>query len=329
MGGFYNRPAMNDSLRYRRGRGGIVWCGLAALLGATALAGCEFKNAEFVMRDRPSSTVMRGDEAVPYYVVHIGDTPSLAFRSKLYFCNYAIMHDSTTDGFEDCGPDLGGAFEWPYRFDEVSPPGAFTTLSVKAYTANGKRDFMPYRGKIMELEIGNDPEDEVAAEAEMLVRVYQSRVEIPVDLGGKEALWHAARLEMDGQGVRKRRILHSGSPRAGHFSVEGPDGVGRYRVIYEPTIKDIDPTGVTKAVLTVPDEDAQLHEFSVELRPPSMGPESLPMEGGAPDDGMTPMSIMSDSPIQGGCRLAWVGRFSARCIREGLGAARARVVGWA
>lgn len=266
---------------------------LCVLLALAFCVGCEIKNTEFIMRDRPTMTEMRGDKAVPYYLVHVGDTPSLAFRSKLYFCDYAIMHNSTTDTYEDCGPDLGGSFEWPYRFTTITPPGELTALHVKAYQSMGKRDFMPYKGKIMEIEVGNDPDDDVAAEAEILVRVYQSRLEIPVDMGGKEPMWHAARLEMEGRGVRRRRILHSSEARPGHFQVEGPDGLGRFKVVYEPTIKDIDPTGVTTAVLKVPDVDAQMHEFTAEMRPPSAGADTSPTntDDEASGAGMTPMSM--------------------------------------
>ncbi len=287
-------------------------------------SGCEMDNAEFIMRDRPFTTDMRGERKVTTYVVHVGDTPSLAFRSKLQFCDYAIMHDSGTEAFEDCGPDMGGSYEWPYTFTSV-PPSGMTTLHVKAYKQAGKRDTMPYNGKVMELEIGNDPEDKVAAAAEIHVQVYQSRVVIPVDLGGKEALWHAARLEMDGQGVRKRRIQHSGVPRPGYFTVEGPDSVGRYSVIYEPSIRDIDPTGVTTALLMVPDEDARFHEFSVELRPPTIRPPTSMDDNmdGASDAGMTPVSLSPDCDEL--CRRP-VGRLclstmpTIRCIGQAGGA---------
>ena len=254
--------------------------------------GCSMENAEFLMRDRPHVVEMREKKELTTYVVHVGDTPTLAFRSKLQFCDYAIMHDSGSESYEDCGPDMGGAYEWPYTFKAL-PPNGVTTLHIKAYKQKGKRDLMPYNGRIMELEIGNDPKDDVAAEAEMQVQVYQSRVVIPVDFGGKEPIWRAARLEMDGQGVRKRRIPHSGVPRQGFFNIEGPDSVGRYSVIYEPSIKDIDPTGVTTALLRVPDEDAQFHEFSVELRPPTIRPAKMLNDGGdgASDAGMTPISF--------------------------------------
>lgn len=274
---------------------GARTCPAIGLILVLLGSGCEMNNAEFIMRDRPFTTEMRGERKVTTYVVHVGDTPSLAFRSKLQFCDYAIMHDSGTEAFEDCGPDMGGSYEWPYTFKSV-PPSGMTTLHVKAYKQAGKRDTMPYNGKIMELEIGNDPEDKVAAEAEIHVQIYQSRVVIPVDLGGKEALWHAARLEMDGQGVRKRRIQHSGVPRPGYFTVDGPDSVGRYSVVYEPSIKDIDPTGVTAALLTVPDEDGQFHEFSAELRPPTIRPPTTLDDNvdGASGAGMTPVSQGSD-----------------------------------
>ncbi|HPF40273.1 MAG TPA: hypothetical protein PK093_16665 [Phycisphaerae bacterium] len=272
-------------------RGGAA---LALSMLCLSVLGCQANNAEFVMRNRPQATVMRGEEAIPYYSVHVGDTVSLAFRSKLYFCDYAIMRDSQKDAFEDCGPDLGGAFEWPYRFTTITPPGELATLHVTAYSSLGKRDKMPYKGKIMELEVGTDSPDKVAAEADMFVRVYQSRLVIPVDLGGATPMWHAARLEMSGQGVRKRRITHSSADREGHFSVEGPDGMGRYQVIYEPTIKDIDPTGVTTAVLKVPDEDANIHEFTAELRPPQI--DAPANDGAGGPEGMAPMSCGDEAP---------------------------------
>lgn len=271
-----------------------VWRTLTALLLALfAGAGCEFKNADFVMRDRPQFSEQRGDKEITYYLVHVGDSPTLAFRSKLFYCDYAIMHDTTTDDYEDCGPDLGGAFEWPYKFKEVSPTGDFTHLQVTAYTTMGKRDYMPYRGKIMELGVGNDPGDNEAAAADILVRVYQSRLEIPVDLGGKVPLWHAARLEMEGRGVRKRRILYSSEPGPRHFAVEGPDNLGRYKVIYEPTIEDIDVTGVTKVLLKVPDEDGHFHDFTTELGPPTGPMETASPTGPGSDEGLTPVSVLT------------------------------------
>ena len=227
-------------------------------------------NAEFVIRDRPRvvETDPSGNEFA-YYLVHVGDSPTLAFRSKFRFCDYAVMHNTRQDTFEDCGPDLPGAFEWPYRFATVTPPGEFTRLEVTGYRIAGQRDFMPYNGKKMELELGNDPADGIAATAGVNVRVYQSRLTVPVDMGGKAPLWRASRLLLEGKGIRKRRIRHSESPRPGYFTVEPAPGSGRFMVVYEPSIDEIDPARGTTALLQVPDEDGHFHDFRAEVLPPT------------------------------------------------------------
>lgn len=247
----------------------LVLLSAAILSFALSATGCTVDNAEFVIRDRPriTQTDAEGNES-GYYLVHVGDSPTLAFRSKFNYCDYAIMQDTRDGGFEDCGPDLSGAFEWPYKFKTVTPPGEFTTLTVTAYATAGQRDQMPYNGRVMDLGLGNDPEDHPTAEAELRVRVYQSRLLIPVDMGGKEPLWHASRMFIEGKGIRKRRIRHSEDPRPGYFSVEGSGGGGRYTVVYEPEIDDIDPTGETEALLQVPDDDGHFHDFHATLRPP-------------------------------------------------------------
>ena len=50
---------------------------MALSMACLSSLGCQANNAEFVMRNRPQSTVMRGEEAIPYYSVHVGDTVSL------------------------------------------------------------------------------------------------------------------------------------------------------------------------------------------------------------------------------------------------------------
>lgn len=251
--------------------------------------GCNLDNSEFLIRDRPRAveTDAEGNE-VPYYLVHVGDTPTLSFRSKFIYCDYAIMHDTRDGGFEDCGPDLSGAFEWPYTFKSLTPPGQLTTLTVTGYATAGQRDLMPYNGRIMELDLGNEPEDGIAAKAELNVRVYQSRLVIPFDMGGAEPLWRAARLFVEGKGVRSHRIRYSEKPRRGCFTVEGPDGTGRYTAVYEPNIKEIDPAGTTEALLQVPDEDGRFHDFRASLTPPIAGQGAMPPTAPTPDGSAMP-----------------------------------------
>lgn len=230
-----------------------------ALVALWLAAGCTEMNAELFIANRPVVT----NGGVGHYSVHVGDKPSLCFRTKFWTCDYAILHDETADLYDDCGPSLEGEFVWPHAFMKPTSPERSIRLTVTGYRQDGLRDHMPIRGRLDKAEPTGDASDTLVARATLLVTVEQLHVSITVSLPSGEPDWPLSRLVLTGRQGRKTKIRHGGSAaREGCFSVEGPDEAGSYRVTYTPKFEEINPAGPTQVELVVADAKGRTKTFS-------------------------------------------------------------------
>jgi len=240
-----------------------------AVLGVVVMClatGCAEMNAEFFIAKRPMVN-SGGDE---HYTVHLGDKPSLCFRTKFWACDYAILHDETANLYDDCGPSLEGEFVWPYVFTTPTGPDGPRRLTVTGYRQDEMRDTMVVRGRLEEAEPTGDPADTLVARATLLVTVEQYRVDIAVSLDSGKPDWPLSRLVLTGDSGRRTRIRYCAGARAGPgcFRTEGPDEAGVYRVTYTPKIEEINRTGTTKVELVVANAKGRTKTFTQLLGTP-------------------------------------------------------------
>ncbi len=222
-------------------------------------------NGEFLIANRP----LAGGGDGNHYKVHLGDKPSLCFRTKFSACDYAILHDEAADLYDDCGPNLEGEFVWPYAFMKPTEPGKPNRLTVTGYQQAGIRDHMAVRGKLDKAEPTRDPADTLVARATLLVTVEQQCAEFIVALSTGEPDWPLSRLVLTGRNGRRTRIRHcGGAGKSGCFTAVGPDEAGGYRVTYTPRIEEINPAGPTKVELVVADAKGRTKTFSQVLGNP-------------------------------------------------------------
>ncbi len=245
--------------------GGRLGGPLLVALAACLASGCADRNAEFLIANRP----MVESDGGTLYTVHLGDKPSLAFRTKFWACDYAILHDEAADVYDDCGPNLDGEFVWPYAFTRPTGPDGPTRLTVTGYRQAGSRDHMAVRGRLEEAESTGEPADALVARASLLVTVEQHVVDIVVPLSIGEPDWPLSRLVITGDDGRRTRIRHcGGTTRRGCFTHEGPDEAGAFRVRYTPKIEEINPSGPTKVELLVADAKGRTKTFTQLLGKP-------------------------------------------------------------
>jgi len=262
--------------------------GLFGFVGCIALvAGCGSTEAELLIKDRP----MRTDAAtgLPYYTLYAGDSPTLSFRAKFGYCDYAIMYDELNVSYEDCGPDVNGVYEWKYKFQKATDPGVLMRITATGYFIDGIQDIKPYNGKLLKSGRRGEPEDALVAQDSIFVKVYSSTIRIPVNFGERSPIWKSAKMYIYGPGATRRIIEFGRLGYDGEFRVEGPDANNGYVAIYEPTRREINPTGETRVELVLGDDDANIHTIESVIQPPTAeltAPNPAPTTDEAMDDAL-------------------------------------------
>ena len=244
--------------------GGLLSVVTMILIGST---GCGSTEAQLLIKERPILT--DAATGLEYYSLHAGDEPTLSFRAKFGYCDYAYMVDELNETYEDCGPDVNGVYEWKYKFAKATDPGVLLRISAIGFFIDGIQDVKPYNGKLLKSGRRGEPLDKLVAQDSVFVKVYSSTIRIAVNCGEHAPIWKSAKMYIYGPGAT-RRIIESGrTGYDGEFRVEGPDGNNGYVVIYEPTIREINPRGETKVELVLGDADANIHKFEMMIRAPS------------------------------------------------------------
>jgi hypothetical protein len=225
------------------GRGGRPILAAALLVAG----GCAEANGVLEVYSGPAAG--RGS---PVWAVHVGERARLTFRSRMGECDYAVMRWDGSGEYADCGaPDAGG-FDWTHEFSSIPAGSGQASLTVTGYAQDGSRDVMPVRGRLEEHRRGRDGADLALAAASVVVRVYQSAVEIEVPAGESVPQWGLSHLTIRRSDGKTSRV----GPAAGRergFQVTGP--VGRsWRVRYEPLADEVNASGETEAELVVADE---------------------------------------------------------------------------
>lgn len=232
----------------------------ALLASATLTQGCQSANGYLLILSGDPVASERGLGGLAIYAVHVGERPRLRFHERFSAGDYAVCLDEQSGLYEDCGPPLGTLFEWRRPFDRPTAEGQPLRLTARSYRQNGKRDSMPFDGKLVFREGVGDIGDDLWAVGQVLVRVYQSVVEFDVALPGRSPDWSLTQLSLY-RGSRRTEVRQAQPSGRGGFAVRGPDADGRWRVSYEPTAEQIETRGTTRAVLVVADDRGRTTRF--------------------------------------------------------------------
>jgi hypothetical protein len=223
--------------------------------------GCAEQNGVLEVDSGPPISRSTGSGAkIPTYAVHVGECPTIRFRSKVGTCDYAVMHDESNGRYEDCGPCLGEQFEWKYAVGEAGPAESPIRITVAGYLQQRSRDRMPLGGEMVDGQREGDEPDLKLAQASVLVQVYQSVVEIAVKMPQGRPDWSLTRLTVTREDGQQTRMRQKATGERG-FTVSGPDEAGIWHVRYEPKAAEVNRSGETAAELQVADEQGQLTSF--------------------------------------------------------------------
>jgi len=219
-------------------------------------AGCNFSNASLQVESGPPVDSRGGGVAT--YSVHVGERVKFTFALHLGAADYAVFHDETTDTWDDCGPPIQGRFEWTHAFDLTSDDEAPHRIAVTAYSQNGRRDAMPFGGKLIEGNSPGDAADFKLARASTVARVYQSIADIPISPGAVgRPDWHRTRLVIHRDDGSATRVPQAAAQSPG-FTVNGPDKQGAFTVRYRPGCDEVNRSGQTDAELLLADESGRV-----------------------------------------------------------------------
>ena len=240
------------------------------LLAAVCLlivTGCRSGNAILVLDSGPPvDQVKHSAGRDPVFAVHTGERVEMTFRSKIGSCDYAIMHDESSDRWEDCGPPINGQFDWPHDFAAEKESVGRRRISVTGYTIQGRRDAMPIRGALVDSP-GEDEKDVVWAGATAWVEVYQSELRLRIRLPEGSPVWTLSKLTIRRQDGVESRVSLRGAGKPG-FEVSGPDTEGAWEIVFQPAFDQVNPSGDTAAQLSVADERGMTHRFDAQLSTP-------------------------------------------------------------
>lgn len=243
-----------------------VACGLGLVIGC----GCANRNGVLEVDSGPPVRMISdaGRTDVHVYAVHVGESFTMHFRTKVGACDYAVLHDEGEDKYYDCGSPTAGVFEWTHSISAESPAGVPRRLVVEGYAREGARDRMPIRGELVKGERPGDPQDWRLAEAGVLIEPYQSVLDATFAMQeGARPDWSLSKLVVrraDG----RQTMVRAASGQSRGFIGTGPDEQGRWRVRYEPMCSEVDTSGETTAELVVADEEGRTTAQRLSLSTP-------------------------------------------------------------
>lgn len=240
--------------------GGALRSAFALICGLFLLfdCGCAERNGVLEVDSGPQVRFVSdtGRTDVPVYAVHVGESFAMRFRARMGVCDYAVLHDEGEGKYYDCGSPAAGAFEWTHSVDAEAAVGVQRRLTVDGYAQKGARDRMPIRGKLVDGERPDDPQDWRLAQASVWIEPYQSVLDTTFALEGARPDWNLSKLVVRRSDGRQTTIRAANGESRG-FTGTGPDEQGRWRVRYEPACSEVDSSGEASAELVVADEEGR------------------------------------------------------------------------
>ncbi len=237
---------------------------------AVVLSGCANHNGTLALDSGDPITSVRGRQAIeePVYAVHIGERAMLRFTWQFDTCDYAILLDESTGEYFDCGPPLGGRFEWGHTFIADAERSESYRLIVEGYLRVGHRDRLPVRGDLKEHKLTTDPQDSLIARAVAHVQTYQSEVLIDVAPQAERPAWDLTKLVLTRDSGKETIVRRQVSDKRGFRVEHAGEPEAEWRVRYLPLAGEINHRGRTKARLLLADETGRTHEFEHSFETP-------------------------------------------------------------
>ena len=163
-------------------------------------------------------------------------------------------------------PDAKGHFRFSYALDRARP-GEKVPVTATAYQQRGSRDQMKIRGQWLTADSPYAEPDRKIAGDSIQLTIYQTKVEMKIvrpadDLDPESGVLRLHRL--DGTGTP----VYMDKPGRPGFRLDGPEPNGYYRVEYQPTGEQLNPTGTTEVEFSVYDLGGQRHVVSQTLNTP-------------------------------------------------------------
>ena len=206
-------------------------------------------------------------------MVHVGEEVSFDFVlqdwsrdlvNPVGIADYCVAH---VDGQRiEATPDVAGHFQFSHLFDQFAP-GDKINVKATAFRQRAGRDFMNIRGEWLQSDSPYEEPDRAVCGDSVKLIVYQ----VPIELA---LVRPADDLDPDTGVLRIRRAdapttsVFVDRPGRPGFTMTGPEPDGYYRISYQPSGKELNPTGTTDVEFTVYDTSGQPHHASVTLETP-------------------------------------------------------------
>ena len=169
-------------------------------------------------------------------------------------------------------PDARGHFRFSYALDRARP-GEKVSVTATAYQQRGSRDHMKIRGQWLTADSPYAQPDRKIAGDSIQLTIYQTKVEMKIvrpadDLDPESGVLRLQRLDGTAAPVYTGTPVYIDKPGRPGFRLDGPEPHGYYRVEYQPTGEQLNPTGTTEAEFSVYDLGGQRHVVSQTLSTP-------------------------------------------------------------
>jgi hypothetical protein len=169
-------------------------------------------------------------------------------------------------------PDERGHFRFSYALDRARP-GEKVPVTATAYQQRGSRDHMKIRGQWLTADSPYAEPDRKIAGDSIQLTIYQTKVEMKIvrpadDLDPESGVLRLQRGDGTAAPVYTGTPVYIDKPGRPGFRLDGPEPNGYYRVEYQPTGEQLNPTGTTEVEFSVYDLGGQRHVVSQTLSTP-------------------------------------------------------------
>lgn len=249
-------PAQIQAFNHRRTLlVGRLWLAgaLCCLSGCAQSVGITGSSAGSGQRARQNPHFVHVGERVDFVI----DPPEDCSYVLVDFCGQEILLDQHD----------GKKFTFDKLFDQ-SWADKNCLIRARAYKTQGHIDVLgpDSSGKVLKRNRQDDPADLLLGQGYMQLRCYQSQIRLTLR-PSRNVRWERGILKITGQDNRVWLIRQAQFGREG-FTVLGPNTGGNYIVFYEPRANQINRSGKTEVIFTVPDGPNRTIHRKILLRTP-------------------------------------------------------------
>lgn len=163
-------------------------------------------------------------------------------------------------------PDVEGVFRFAIPFDRIHS-GQKAKVTTTAYRQREGRDFVKIRGQWLRSDSPYEIADRIVAGDSIVFTAYEVLIELrivrpPDDLDPETGVLRLCRDESTCTSV------YVDMPDRPGFALTGPHPDGYYRVRYQPTGNELNPSGTTDVRFTIHDRSGQQHYASSTIETP-------------------------------------------------------------